>query len=68
MSLWSGVGDQLLSSCCCGHGWSAMVIMLLWTWLVVSYYHHVCHHVAVVTGWRSIASTSLFLGQGPFMR
>ena len=34
---WSGVGGQLLSSCCCGQG------------LVVSY----CHHVAVVRGWWS---------------
>ena len=35
MLLWSGVGGQLFSSCCCGQG------------LVVSY----SHHVAVVRGW-----------------
>ena len=37
MLLWSGIGGQLLSSCCCGQR------------LVVSY----CHHVAVVRGWCS---------------
>ena len=55
MLLWSGVGGQLLSSCCCGQG------------LVVSYCHELlsscccgqglvvsyCHHVAVVRGWWS---------------
>ena len=37
MLLWSGVGGQLLSSCCCSQG------------LVVSH----CHHVGVVRGWWS---------------
>ena len=37
ISLWPGIGAQLLASSCCGRG------------LMVSY----CHHLAVVKGWWS---------------
>ena len=80
MLLWSGVGGQLFSSCCCGQG------------LVVSYSHHVAvvrgwwsamvsyclimllwsgvggqlfsHHVGMVKGWWSAILTSCCCGQG----
>ena len=73
--LWSGVGGQLLSSCCCGQGLvvSYYSSCCCGQGLVVSYYHHVAvvrgwwsaiiHHVAVVRGWWSAIWWSSSRGQ-----
>ena len=71
MLLWSGVGGQLLPSCCASQGWwSAIVIggQLLSSCccgqgLVASY----CHHVAVVKGWWSAISIMLLWSGGPLV-